>query len=372
MKLGYKGVVGALISVLLIWWTLRGESPTEIWAALRGGNLWLLGAAVFVATAGFVIRAFRWKVLLQPLAPNTSLDSRFGAVTIGFMANNLLPARVGEVVRAYALSRMERVSMSGALGTLVVERVLDGAVLLLFLILPPLLPGFPEAASANATLRTVLGGASLALALILSILLVLLLWPTVVVRVARRLLGRFPERFERRAVGALESFLEALQIVRHPALLVQAVVWSLAFWTWHGVSFWLAMAAFGVHEGFPAAMFTEAAVGFGVALPSAPGFIGTFHAAASWALEGVYGVDAARALAFAYGYHLGGFIPVTIIGLWYARRVGLSLGEMGRSEQAVERDLESGGSGAERSGDVVAEPGSSAAQNAAPPRRRRR
>jgi 4-diphosphocytidyl-2C-methyl-D-erythritol kinase len=343
VKLGYKGVLGAVISALLIWWTLRGESPAAIWAALRGGDLWLLSAAVFVATAGFLLRAMRWKVLLQPLAPDTSLDSRFGAVTIGFMANNLLPARVGEVVRAYALSRMEKVSMSGALGTLAVERILDGVVLLVFLLLPPLLPGFPEAAAGDATLRAVVGGASLALALILAVLAALLLWPEGVVRTVERALARFPERFARRAVGATRSFLDALQIVRRPALLAQAVAWSFAFWTFHGASFWLAMAAFGVREGFAAAIFTEAAVGFGVALPSAPGFIGTFHAAASWALEGVYGIDAARSLAFAYGYHLGGFFPVTFIGLWYARRVGLSLREMGRREDVVDLDLERGG-----------------------------
>jgi 4-diphosphocytidyl-2C-methyl-D-erythritol kinase len=338
--LGYKGLLGALVSALLIWWTLRGESPGEIWAALRSGNLWLLGGSVFVATAGFVLRAMRWRVLLEPLAANTSLNSRFGAVTIGFMANNLLPARVGEFVRAYALSRMERVTMSGALGTLVVERVLDGVVLLLFLLLPPLIPGFPDAGSGSAPLRTVLGGASFGLALILAVLGTLFLWPSAVLGVSGRLLRRVPEHVGRRALGALEAFLEALQVMRRPALLMQATLWSFAFWTWHAISFWLGMAAFGIREGFAAALFTEAAVGFGVALPSAPGFLGTFHAAAAWALEGVYGVDAARSLAFAYGFHLGGFIPVTLIGLWYARRVGLSLREMGRTEEAVERDLE--------------------------------
>jgi hypothetical protein len=333
-------LLGGVISALLIWWTLRDVSLSEVWGVLRTGNMWLLGASIFVATAGFLLRAFRWRVLLQPIVSDTSLDSRFGAVTIGFMANNLLPARVGEFVRAYALSRVEPVSMSGALGTLVVERVLDGAVLLLFLLLPALLPGFPAEAEASGAVRAVLGGATLALTLVLSVLAVLLLWPAQMVRTAERLLARLPKRAARRGVDALVAFLDALQVMRRPGPLIQAAFWSLAFWSWHGVSFYLGMAAFGVHEGFLAAIFTEATVGFGVALPSAPGFFGTFHAAASWALGGVYGVEAARSLAFAYGYHLGGFFPVTFIGLWYARRFGVSLRDMGTSERRVERDVE--------------------------------
>jgi 4-diphosphocytidyl-2-C-methyl-D-erythritol kinase len=279
-------------------------------------------------------------VLLQPLKPDTSLDSRFGAITIGFMANNLLPARVGELVRVYAFSRMEAVSMSGTFGSLVVERVLDGVVLITFLLLPPLLPGFPGAGATGGAVGGLIRGMVLVLGLILVLIVALMIWPTRVVAFAERVLGRLPGKAAKRSVGALEAFIEALQVLRRPSLLVQALLWSFAFWSWHGLSFWLGMAAFGIHEGFLAAIFTEAAVGFGVALPSAPGFFGTFHAAAAWALEGVYGVEAARSLAFAYGYHLGGFFPVTIIGLWYARRMGLSLRDMGRSDRRVEEELE--------------------------------
>jgi uncharacterized membrane protein YbhN (UPF0104 family) len=221
-----------------------------------------------------------------------------------------------------------------------VERVLDGLVLLLFLVLPVMLPGFPPEAAANPTVRSLIGYALAFLAVVLTVLIVLLVWPAAVVRTTERVVARLPWGSARRAVDALEAFLDALQIMRRPMLLVRAMIWSVGFWAFHGLSFYVAMAAFGIHEGYLAAMFTEAAVGFGVALPSAPGFFGTFHFAASSALEGVYGIEPARALAFAYGYHLGGFFPVTLIGLWYARRVGLSLRQMGRTETRVERAVE--------------------------------
>ncbi len=100
-------LLGTAVTVLLLWWVLRGEDFGEIWTTIRQGNFLLLTAAVAVATFGFFIRALRWKILLTPVRPDTKLRSRFAAVSIGFMANNLLPARVGEFARAYAFSRLD-------------------------------------------------------------------------------------------------------------------------------------------------------------------------------------------------------------------------------------------------------------------------
>ena len=105
-------------------------------------------------------------------------------------------------------------------------------------------------------------------------------------------------------------------------------------------SFWLGMLAFGINTGFVSAVFVEAVVGFGVAIPAAPGFVGTFHAAAKFALSDVYGVAEPDALAFAFGYHFGGWIPITVIGLWYAWRLGLSISDMGAAEEQLERGVE--------------------------------
>jgi hypothetical protein len=101
------------------------------------------------------------------------------------------------------------------------------------------------------------------------------------------------------------------------------------------------MLAFDIHTGFISAIFTEALVGIGVAVPAAPGFFGTFHFAANVALSDVYGVPEAQSLAFAFGYHFGGWVPITAIGLWYAWKLGLSLGEVGSAEERVERAVES-------------------------------
>jgi len=159
-------------------------------------------------------------------------------------------------------------------------------------------------------------------------------------RVAEAVGRRLPEHAAKRMLGGLETFLEAVAIMRDPRLLFLGFMWTLAFWTWHGISFWLGMLAFGINTGFISAVFVEAVVGFGVALPAAPGFIGTFHASAKFALSDVYGVAEPSSLAFAFGYHFGGWIPITLIGLWYAWQLGLSLGDVEAAEETVETAIE--------------------------------
>lgn len=339
--MNWKTLLGFALSAFLIWWTLHDTDLAAVWAAIRGADFLFLGASVFVATTGFFWRALRWKVLLHPVEPDTRFRDRWAAVNIGFMANNVLPARVGEFARAYSFARLDRrVSVSAAFGSLVVERVLDALVLASFLVGTVLMPSFPDV-DLGTRFTAILQSAVVLLAGVGVVLVLLLVFPTFVVRiteaVARRVL---PEGMAARVIEALEAFLQALGVVRSPILLVQALAWSFFFWFWHGISFWLGMRAFDIDAGWVAAFFTEAVVGFGVALPAAPGFFGTFHASAEFALDTVYAVGEIPTLAFAYGYHLGGFIPVTLMGLWYANRLGLSLGDVRESEAKVEAEVD--------------------------------
>lgn len=330
MRPNWKTLAGIGVSTFFIWWVLRGEDPGEIVRQVSLANPWYFAASVVVGTTGYFVRALRWHVLLQPVAPRTRFRSRFEAIFIGFAVNNVFPARLGELARPLALNRVEPVTVSGALGSLVVERFLDSIVLVTFFFAPMLLPSFPGAAAllggaVGAVLQTTIG----MLAAFLAGLVALLVFPGLLLRLARSASRRLlPGRRGPRAVGALESFLDALRVLRDPRLLTSAVGWSFGFWLWHGWSFWLGMKAFGIELGLDAALFTAAVVGFAVAIPSAPGFFGTFQLGADVALNGVYGASASSTLAFAFGYHLGGFVPVTLLGLYYASRMGFSVVEL--------------------------------------------
>jgi glycosyltransferase 2 family protein len=336
-----KALFGLAITVALLWWQLSRVEFSDLWANIRIGNPWLLLAAVFVATFGFFIRALRWKILLAPVKPDTRLRSRFAGVAIGFMANNILPARVGEFARAYAFSRLEPVTASAAFGSLVVERFMDGVVLLTFLVVPVISPGFPAGGVLSSGMGALALRAGVAtVAVVLMALVLMALWPKQLFGVVQRFAHLLPKGIREPVLGGLEAFLTSIGILRDPKLLVLGFLWSFLFWAWHGISFWLGMLAFGIHTGPLSAMFTEAMVGFGVAIPSAPGFFGTFHFAARVALSDVYGVSEPQALAFAFGYHFGGWVPITVIGLWYAWKLGFSLGEVGAAEEKVEKDVE--------------------------------
>ena len=337
-----KALLGLAITVAALWWVLADVAFGEVLANIRRGDFLLLLASVFVATFGFLIRALRWKVLLAPVHPDTRLKGRFAAVSIGFMANNVLPARVGEFARAYSLSRLEPVTASAAFGTLVVERFMDGTILLLFLVIPLLAPGFPAAdALAGGSGRAMFQFAIGLVLTVLTVLVVMALLPGRFVAVAERVAVVLPHGLRERLLGGLGAFLDSLSIMRDPKLLALGFAWSLLFWTWHGVSFWLGMLAFGIDTGFVSAIFTEAVVGFGVAVPSAPGFFGTFHVAANFALTTVYGIAETDSLAFAFAYHFGGWIPITVIGLGYAWSLGFSLGEVGHADERFEGAPES-------------------------------
>ena len=339
MKWDWKAILGIVISAALIWWVLRGVDLVAVWNVVRGARWDLLAAAVAVATFGFAVRAMRWKLLLHPLRAGIGFRSRFAAVNIGFATNNLLPARVGEFARAWAISRLEPVSASGALGSLVVERFLDAVAVFSLMAMAMLHPSFPRdvtvgGQSLGALVTTLVG---LLLVLLLGLLLLLLL-PAPVISATRWVARFLPERAAHLLVEGLASFLSGLESLRSPRLLLGALAWSLAFWAWNGLSFWLGFMAFGIEEGYMAALFVQGIIAIGVAVPSAPGFFGTFHAAAVVGLTEVYGAAGSATLAFAFGYHLGGFIPVTLMGLWYAAHMGMSWSDLGRADERVEEE----------------------------------
>jgi len=340
LRKDWRVFLGFGITAVLLWWVLRDVSLHEVWAEVKGANFLLLGLAVLVGYLNYFLRSARWGVLLHPICPEAGFRSRFAAVNIGFMATNLIPLRVGEFVRPYALSRMENVSVSGAFGSLVVERFLDSFTIAALLLLALSVPGFPENPVVwGLSLGTIIEGFLFFLAGLLAMMVALLVFPRPLVAMAERLAALLPRRAGRLLVDVLEAFLGGLKVLRTPGLLAGALVWSVIIWVVQAFSFWIAFRAFGIHLGFDAALFVNGTVALAVAAPAAPGFLGTFQMGVTGGL-GVYGVASPAAVALSLGFHLGGFIPVTVVGLYYAWKLGLSLGEVGASEARVEEAVE--------------------------------
>lgn len=352
MKHWGKALIGLAVTVALLWWALSDVTFSEVWANVRRGNPWLLAAAIAVATFGFLLRAMRWKVLLAPVKPDSPFRSRFAAVSIHFMANNLLPLRVGEFARAWVFARLEPVAASATFGSVVVERFMDGVVLLVFLVIPIFAGGFPDPEALSGGF---VQAAAVAVVTVLAALVAMVSFPRAFVRLAERVAPVLPRSLRDVLLYSLGSFLESLVVLRDPRLLAVGFAWTFFLWAYHAVSFWLGMLAFGIDTGYLSALFTSSVVGFGVALPSAPGFFGPFHAAVTFAVSDIYGVPDAQSLAFAFAYHFGGWVPITLIGLGYVWRLGLSLGDVGASEDRLEEaGIEGEGAMAELAREVVA------------------
>lgn len=328
-----KGVIGLVVTILLLWWVLRDVSAGEVWTELRGANLWMMAGAVGLATFSFVLRAIRWRVLLEPQHSGTDFDTRFGATCAGFAANNMFPARIGEFVRAYVLSTVARVPLGGSIGSLVVERVLDGLVLAIFLSVTISMPDFPlgEGAAAVLVQRTALIGAMVFVGGF-ALLRMAARRPSETVILWDRSVGRLvPHRYARRVRGLVASFVQGLGALASTGVFLRALAWSLMVWICLAASIWLALLSFDITApGFAGAIFIQAIIAFAVAVPSTPGFFGVFEAASRLGL-GIWDVPEVAIVSFATSYHILTFIPVTVLGLLYVRRIGLKWSDVSRS-----------------------------------------
>ena len=338
--LDWKGAVGIALSLAFLYWAFRDVHFREIARHVSEADPVLLGLSVIVATVLFPIRALRWKPLLEPAYPQTRFHPRFAATCIGFMANNLLPARIGEFVRAYALSRLEPIRMSASFGSLVVERMFDAVVVVTMLVVSMAWPGFPDLSGTD--FQGIALGLAAAVVVGFGILLMMVVRPERSVRLFERTVLRLlPSRVRRLIVDALRAFIGGVAAVREPRLIVRILAWSALLWSTNALAFWLGFLAFDIHLPLVAGFFLQSVIALAVSLPSAPGFFGLFEAGARIGLVDVWGVDSSRALAYAVGFHIATFLPVTFIGLYYVWRLGISWGEVKASEEAVETDVES-------------------------------
>ncbi len=332
-----RGVLGAAVTLLLLWWVLRDVSPGSVWTELRGANPWWLIAAVVLATFSFVLRAIRWRVLLEPGHTGSSFEARFGATCAGFAANNIFPARLGEIIRAYVLARVAALPFGASVGSLVVERVLDGLVLASFLVGAILSPAFPlgDTAAAAWVHRTAMAG-SVVFALGFFVLWLVARWPSVTLRFWEATAGRLvPDSLSDRATGLVTTLVHGLGALSRVRVLVRAVGWSVVVWVCLGVSIWAGLLAFEITTpGFIGSMFLQAVIGFSVALPSTPGFFGVFEAGARIGLQ-PWGIGDAAIVSFATSYHILTFIPVTVLGLLYVRRFGLRWSDVRQHSDAA-------------------------------------
>jgi hypothetical protein len=214
------------VSILLLWWTLHDVSLAEVWQRVRGVRLLPLFATLVLATAQFPLRTIRWRYLLRLEGETLPFTPLWHATAIGFMANNLLPARAGEFARAYAAHRLTAVRFSTAFASIAVERVLDGITLVALLTVAISAGGFAAGtAVGSVTLGGVARGAGMFFGGLLVVALALVHWPAPALRFAHRVSHLvLPTRWANRLLQILEGMLSGLDALRRPGQFAIVIV----------------------------------------------------------------------------------------------------------------------------------------------------
>ncbi|MCS7177750.1 MAG: lysylphosphatidylglycerol synthase transmembrane domain-containing protein [Anaerolineae bacterium] len=300
-------LLGLALSLCFLWFAFRDLHLIEVWDALKTARyVWLIpGVMVYFISVWF--RAWRWGFLLSG-SRWVSTARLFSIVVIGYMGNNILPFRLGEVLRAYILWRKEGIHIGTTLTTVVLERLLDGLTLVCFVLFGLLFLPLSEFLGRLVMVASgVFFGA-------LAVFLYLAAHPDRLRRLARRALdARIPPRLRLPLLGFLEGVIAGLEGLRRARDVL--VLFGITVWVWllEALKYWLVSFAFDLHLGYVSVMVMGGAVNLLTALPSLPGYIGTFEMGIK-ILEGM-GAPSAAAASYILVLHAVLLVPVTLLGM---------------------------------------------------------
>jgi uncharacterized protein (TIRG00374 family) len=275
----------------------------------------IIGVGLLVVSLFF--RAQRWRIMLQPVYSEIHYWPVYSAMNIGYMINNILPLRMGEILRAYFLGKAEKISKSSILATIVVERLLDSVVILVLLSVTIFFFPFPD------WIRNGLFYVGAASLIMIAFLVGLLVATDKTINLLRFFLKPLPKTISNRIIAVVEGFASGLEILRssrhYLAILMHTVILEVCYIA----SVFVVLLAFDLvlpdyptiyQNPFLASVVLLIIITIGVALPSAPGAVGTFHGIVAFGVS-LFGVPAETAMGLAIALHLANYIPMTLLGI---------------------------------------------------------
>ena len=327
--------IGIAISALFIWLTFKEVDYSSLWMAMKKADYNYLLPVVIVTMLQFYIRALRWGTLMEPIKKIGQLNL-FSATSIGYMANNILPARIGEVVKAYAIGRSEDVSMSASFATIVIERLIDLMAVLMLLFLVLFIVDFP--ADRSGLEQVLRKGGLAAIPLFLFVVIFMHYFKKnsdLFKRITIKLISPVSNNLAEKAGRFLDSFASGLAVMKRGHHLVKISLYSVIIWFIAAIPIHLTLVSFGHRPPFSISLFILVLIGIAVSIPSAPGFIGTFHFACSKGLE-LFNLPVEEALSISIILHAINFFPITIIGFFFLWRNNISLMDAEKLEESEE------------------------------------
>lgn len=330
MKRASRIIISVLLTAGFLFLFLRGFDLAAAWKSVREANLALIAWSVILILAAYVVRAWRWRYLLDPIRKGLGLYNLLSTTMIGFMISFLVPFRAGEVVRPVLLARRERFSASAAFATVAVERLLDAlTVMSLFLVFTLtahgdsiLVGSAGEGTPASELLRRGLKGAALLVAIGLPSVALLVAFPRALLSILDRVVpggrsGRLAAAF-----SFLEKFLSGLGALRRVRELIGSVTLSLLMWLMIGYSIYVATRAFDLRLIFLDTFLLLVPLTIGIAMPT-PGGVGPYEYLCQRSLTDFWGVRVDVAAAVAVTLHAISLVPTILAGLAFMWRDGV-------------------------------------------------
>lgn len=328
-------MIGLLISAFCLYLVFPSLHLAEVAQSLRTANYWWIAPGVAVYFVGLWVRSWRWHYTLRhfKVIPIARL---FPLICIGYFGNNVYPLRAGEFIRSYVLKRKEEIPISSSLATVIIERVFDGLVMLLFVFFAlPFVPALPVAYRNSVISLTVILLAATAFFVWMAVqpdrMTLVYTW------LADRLL---PTRLRHRTDDFYRRFMAGLHSLSRPTDVLMIFGTSIVIWLMETVKYWFVMHAFNFQVSFVVLMLMNGLVNLATTLPSAPGYVGTFDLPGINVLK-AFGIDENLAAGYTFTLHVALWLPVTIVGAYYFWREQLHWQDFAQAQQRVEETVES-------------------------------
>lgn len=302
-------IAGFGLSIAGMWYAFRGIQLDEVLKALAGVDHRVVLAAIILMVYSAFVRAQRWRYLVLP-QKKVPLSSLFSATMIGYFGNAVLPLRMGEIMRAYSLGTLEKISQSNVFGTIILDRLLDMVglvgVIILFTVMYPLSSAF--------------GNILLIICIVTTLAVVLVYWLGKTKLPWDMLAEKFP--FLQRGIGKtfwqmLEKIIEGVTAIRDTHHSFRITMYTVYLWVIYYVYLIILVKAMHLELDWVSVGILLITTTLSISVPSAPGYIGTYHAVAVAVLTQLFEVDMPSAQAFAVVMHAVGYIPFIIIGAYY-------------------------------------------------------
>lgn len=310
MKKFIKVSIQILISFLFLYFAFRNVDFSGVMEIAKTVNLPLLLIGVALQFCSFFLRAYRWQMLLSPMK-TVNYQSSYQVLMISYAANNVIPLRAGDVLRAVLIGKKENISKVSSFSTVLLERISDGLTVLLFLFI-----GLSFLSSDAAFLDQIKIMSLLVFTAAIIFIVVLNVFQEKLIKFVVALVEKRSPKVSSILGSLLTNFLVAFQVVNSLAVVAKITAISLIVWSLEASLFSFGAMAFGIgwNEAVLIGIVTVAIVNLGIMIPSSPGYIGTFQFFAILSL-GLFAVSPELAASYSLVVHLAQYLPITLVGL---------------------------------------------------------